>query len=72
MFDFLKSYASIIFGDVGLNIFFLLSIVVGFGILAKGKLMKLLIRQFMVVMVLVSAILNFPIVDGEMVKYETL
>ena len=34
--------------------------------------MKLLIRQFVFVMIIVSAILNFPIVDGEADKYEKL
>jgi S-DNA-T family DNA segregation ATPase FtsK/SpoIIIE len=34
--------------------------------------MKLLIKQFMIVMVIVSGILNFPIIDGEIIKYEKL
>jgi hypothetical protein len=34
--------------------------------------MKLLIRQFLLVMVIVSAILNFPILDGEVIKYDKL
>lgn len=53
-------------------IFFALSVVVGGMILAKGHLMKLLIKQFLTVMMVVSAVLNFAIIDGEPVKYEKL
>jgi len=35
IFDFLRSYASIAFGDIGLNIFFGLCILVGILIMAK-------------------------------------
>ena len=34
--------------------------------------MKLLIRQFVVMMVIISAILNFPILDGDIANYEKL
>lgn len=34
--------------------------------------MKLLIRQFLLIMVVISAILNFPIIDGDVTKYEKL
>jgi hypothetical protein len=40
--------------------------------MAKGYLMKLLIRQFVVVMIIISAILNFPIIDGDVANYEKL
>ncbi|EKD25656.1 MAG: hypothetical protein ACD_80C00006G0003 [uncultured bacterium (gcode 4)] len=69
---FLKTYASVAFGEVGLYVFFALCFVVGILIMAKGYLMKLLIRQFVVVMVIVSAIINFPIIDGDVTKYEKL
>lgn len=32
--------------------------------------MKLFIRQFMVIMVIISAVINFPIIDGDLAKYE--
>lgn len=41
-------------------------------ILAKGYLMKLLIKQYLIIMMVISAILNFPIIDGEPMKYEKL
>jgi 1,4-dihydroxy-2-naphthoate octaprenyltransferase len=69
---FFSEYASVPFGEIGLMIFFGLSIIVGAMILSKGHLMKLLIKQFLTLMMLVSAILNFPIIDGEPMKYEKL
>ena len=69
---FLRTYASIAFGEIGLYVFFALCFLVGILIMAKGYLMKLLIRQFMVVIVIISAVINFPIVDGDATKYEKL
>ena len=34
--------------------------------------MKLIVRQFILMMILISAILNFPIIDGDVTKYEKL
>jgi len=70
VFDFLTQYAKIAFGDIWLNIFFGLCILVGILILIKWYLIKLLIKQFLVVMVLVSAILNFPVLDSTGTKYQ--
>ncbi|MEI6773884.1 MAG: hypothetical protein WCL18_03600 [bacterium] len=67
---FLRTYASIAFGEIGLYVFFALCFLVGILIMAKGYLMKLLIRQFMVMMMIISAIINFPIIDGDLGKYE--
>jgi len=67
---FLKSYASLTFGEIWLNIFFWLCVVVGILIVTKGYLMKKLIRQFIIIMFLVSAILNFPIIDKNVTNYE--
>jgi len=53
-------------------VFFALCFLVGIIILAKGYLMKLLIRQFMVMIVIISAVINFPIIDGDATKYEKL
>jgi len=33
--------------------------------------MNLLIKQFLIVMMLVSGVLNFPIIDGDVSKYQT-
>ncbi|HCY21439.1 TPA: hypothetical protein DIC40_06425 [Patescibacteria group bacterium] len=63
LFVFLKEYASIPFGEIGLLLFFGLCIFVGIMILSKGHLIKLLIKQFLVIMILISAVLNFPIID---------
>lgn len=69
---FLKTYASIGFWEVGLYVFFALCFLVGIIIMAKGYLMKLLIRQFVVFIIIISAVINFPIIDGDVTKYEKL
>ena len=69
---FLRTYASIAFGEVWLYVFFALCFLVGIVIIAKWYLMKLIMRQFVLMMFLISAVINFPIIDGEMSKYETL
>lgn len=69
IFDFLQHYASVAFGQLGTTIFFWLSIIVGILVLIKGYLMSLLIRQFLLVLMIASAVLNFPIVDGESNQY---
>jgi len=71
VFDILTNYASVAFGEIWLNVFFGLSILVWILILYKGYLMNLLIKQFLIVMMLVSGVLNFPIIDGDVSKYQT-
>ena len=68
---FLKTYASVAFGEIGLYVFFALCVVVGALIMAKWYLMKLFIRQFMVMMVIISAVINFPMIDWDVGKYES-
>lgn len=70
VFEFMVNYARYGFGNVGLNVFFALCIIVGILIMIKGYLMRLLIKQFIIVMFLVSAVINFPIVDGDSMEYE--
>ncbi|MCF7834859.1 DNA translocase FtsK [Candidatus Gracilibacteria bacterium] len=70
VFDFMTNYAKIAFGDIGLNIFFGLCIVIGILIMAKGYLMRLIIKQFLVIMLLVSALLNFSVIDGTSTSYQ--
>ncbi len=60
------------FGEVWLYVFFALCFFVGIIIMAKGYLMKLVLRQFMVIMVIISAVINFPIIDGDVTRYEKL
>jgi len=67
---FLRTYASIAFGEIGLYVFFALCFFVGILIMAKGHLMKLFMRQFMIIIIIISAVINFPIIDGDVAKYE--
>lgn len=66
---FLTDNASIAFGQNGLYIFFALSFFVGILIMAKWYLMNTLIKQFAAAMFMISAIINFPIVDWISQKY---
>ncbi|NOZ44350.1 MAG: hypothetical protein GXP45_04370 [bacterium] len=72
VFKFLTQYASIAFGNIGLNVFFSLSIITGFLILSKGYLMKLLIKQSILLMIMISAIINFPVIEGTTMQYNQL
>lgn len=65
VFKFLTEYASIAFGEIGLNIFFFLAIASGILILIRWYLMSSLLKQSALIMVFVSAILNFSILDSE-------
>ena len=71
VFEILTNYASIAFGEIWLNIFFGLSVLVGILILYKWYLMNLFIKQFLLIMVLISGILNFPIIDWDTSKYQS-
>ncbi len=70
VFDILTNYASIVFGEIGLNIFFWLSMLVWILVISKWYMMNLIIKQFLVVMILVSGIINFPIIDWDTSKYQ--
>ncbi len=70
IFALLSDYASVAFGKIWLNVFFWLCMLVGILIMAKWYLMKTIIKQFFTFMVLVSWVLNFPIVDWEPIKYQ--
>lgn len=72
IFIFLQEYASIPFGEIGLLLFFAFCILVGIMILVKWHLIKLLIKQFLLAMIILSAILNFPTIDWDSSKYEEL
>ncbi len=71
IFEILTNYASVVFWEIWLNIFFGLCMLVWILIISKGYLMNLLIKQFLVVMILVSWIINFPIIDWDTNKYES-
>jgi hypothetical protein len=60
IFNFLSNYASIAFGQLGLGVFFALCIVMGILVMFKGYLMKTLMKQFALLMFVISGILNFP------------
>lgn len=70
VFDFMTNYAKIAFGDIWLNIFFGLCIVIWILIMAKWYLMRLIIKQFLVIMLLVSALLNFSVIDWTSTSYQ--
>lgn len=70
IFEILTNYASVVFGAIWLNIFFWLCMLVWVLIMAKWYLINLLIKQFLVIMVLVSGVINFPIIDWDSQKYE--
>ena len=52
-----------IFGKMGTPPFFALSIVFGIFVLLKWHLISLLTKQFLILLLLVSAVLNFPVLD---------
>ncbi len=70
VFEFMTQYAKIAFGEIWLNIFFGMCILVGFLILIKWYLIRILIKQFLIIMILVSAILNFPVLDSTGTQYQ--
>ncbi|MDR0861119.1 MAG: hypothetical protein LBO09_09470 [Candidatus Peribacteria bacterium] len=65
IFKFLSENASIAFGQLGLLVFFALCIVLGILILFKGYLMKTFIKQFILLMFVVSGILNFQAMNED-------
>jgi type IV secretory pathway VirB2 component (pilin) len=67
---FFQQYARIVLWDIGVSVFFALCIVAGLMILAKGYLMKVILRWFVSLLVILSAIFNFPLIDGETGRYE--
>ena len=52
-----------IFGKMGTPPFFALSIIFGIFVLFKWHLISVLTKQFLILLLLVSAILNFPVLD---------
>lgn len=70
VFEFMTNYAKIAFGEIWLNIFFGLCIIVWILIMAKWYLMRLLIKQFLIIMLLVSWLLNFSIIDWSSTSYQ--
>lgn len=67
---FFQQYARIVLGDIGVSVFFALCIVAWLMILAKGYLMKVILRWFVSLLVILSAIFNFPLIDWENGRYE--
>lgn len=55
---------SLAFGKVGVLPFFAVTLLTGGLILWRGQMMRIWIKIFVVVVVLVSAIINFPLLDN--------
>lgn len=70
IFDLLQKYASFPFGEMWLMIFFALCIIVGVLIIAKWYLMNQLINQSLTLMILISSVLNFSIIDWSSTVYQ--
>jgi DNA segregation ATPase FtsK/SpoIIIE, S-DNA-T family len=70
LLNFFERYAQIAFGAIGVHLFFAMCIIAGLIILSKGYLVKTIIKQFVGLLVLASAIINFPVIDGESIQYE--
>ncbi len=66
VFNILTEYASIAFGNIGITIFFILAIICGLVVLFRGYLMQTVIKQSVLLMLFISAIINFPIIDSEL------
>jgi hypothetical protein len=60
---FLSQYASIAFGQQGLWVFFTLCVIMGMLIMLKGHLMKTLVKQFILLMFVISGVVNFSIMQ---------
>lgn len=70
IFELLQKYASVPFWEMGLMVFFVLCIIVWILILAKWYLMVTLLKQSLILLMLISAVLNFPILDWDSVVYQ--
>jgi|GEM_PF-2090545 len=68
----MQKYAQIAFGEVGLTIFFALCVLAGILIIFKGHLIKQILRSFTIGIVLISGLINFPVIDGQGSSYEQL
>jgi hypothetical protein len=58
-----------IFGQLGTPLFFALSAIFGLLVLFKGHLMRILSKQFIIMLALGSTILNFPVLDDSKQLY---
>ena len=58
-----------IFGQLGTPLFFALSTIFGLLVLFKGHLMRILSKQFIIMLALGSTILNFPVLDDSKQLY---
>ena len=70
IFDLLVKYAAIPFWEIWLYAFFSICIITWTLILIKWYLMNVLLRQSLIVLMLVSAVLNFPILDTGTWNYQ--
>ena len=70
LIQFFERGAFAIFGELGTGPFFALSIVVWLMFMVQWHMIKTLAKQFILMLVFVSAFLNFQIIDGGSSAYE--
>lgn len=71
LFEILTEYASIWFWEIWLNVFFALCVLSGILIMLKWYLMKTIVKQSVLLMILISWLLNFPIIDNWLIQATT-
>lgn len=70
VFKILLDNASVVFGRQGVDLFFGVCLLVGIYVMFKPYLLRTVLKQMLVLFVLISAVLNFPIVDGMGKNYQ--
>lgn len=65
-----SNYASYLIGDVGVTLFFWLLFFVGVILRFQMNRMKFVIKMFLVLLVLLSSLLNFPVLDTGNTSYQ--
>lgn len=70
MMKFFSDGASVAFWELGTSVFFGLCILTGVLLLTKGHIINTILKQFVALLMVISGILNFPIIDGQSKIYE--
>ena len=61
--------AFVAFGQAGTMIFFAITVLAGILFLTRGHLVRTITKQYILLLMLISGILNFPILDGQSNDY---
>ena len=61
---------TLLVGEIGIHIFFGLAILSGVLILVKQVLTKTIVKQFVILSMIISAILNFPVLEEQSIAYQ--